>query len=336
MKKRQVGKTRIRVSEVGLGTATFGGVYAPVSQGEATEAVQAALKLGVTYIDTAPLYGYGQAELYLGEALAGVPRGRFVVSTKVGRVLDPIPAEEDAGRKGKGAFYLSTAPFKARDDYTRDGILRSFHSSLERLRLERVEIVYIHYGDITEANTRRILDEAYPAVADLRRQGLVDCIGMGMDFAEPLVRFAKEAEFDIFMLAGRYTLLDTTALDELFPLCQKKGVSVALAAPYSSGILASNDPDFIGAKYWYKDAPPEVLEKARRIKAVCDAHGVPMKAAALQFGLAHPVVAATVPGARSGVEVAENVRMAQVRIPKALWRDLAAEGLIPASAPTPV
>jgi D-threo-aldose 1-dehydrogenase len=245
-----------------------------------------------------------------------------------------VSAEEHAGRKGKDAFYLSTAPFKPRDDYTREGILRSFHSSLERLRLERVEIVYIHYGDIKEANTRRILDEAYPALADLRRQGLLGCIGMGMDFAEPLVRLAREAEFDIFMLAGRYTLLDTTALDELFPLCEKQGISVALAAPYSSGILASDDLSK-GAKYWYKDAPPEVLERARRIKAVCDAHGVAMKAAALQFGLGHPVVAATVPGARNGAEVAENVRMAQVGIPKGLWRDLKAEGLVPTTAPTP-
>jgi len=334
MNTRRVGKTRVRVSEVGLGTATFGGVYAPVSQEEATEAVEAALKLGVTYIDTAPLYGYGLAELYLGEALAGVRRDRFVVSTKVGRVLDPIAAEEQARRKEKEAFFLSTAPFKVRDDYTREGILRTFHSSLERLQLERVEIAYIHYGDITDANTRRIVEEAYPAVADLRRQGLVDCIGMGMDHAAPLARFAREAEFDIFMVAGRYTLLDTTALDELFPLCEKKGISVALAAPYSSGILASNDLSK-EAKYWYKDAPPEVLERARAIKAVCDAHGVPMKAAALQFGLGHPVVAATAPGARNGAEAAENVRMAEARIPRALWAELAAEGLIPAGAPIP-
>lgn len=326
---RPIGNTDIRVSKIGLGTVSFGGLYSPTTQDMANEAVHTCLDSGVNYFDTAPLYGYGEAEKRLGVALQGIRRDQYVVSTKVGRVLDPISEEANAKRND---WFVNPAAFEPRDDYTRDGIIRSFESSLERLQLDHVDIVYVHYGQISSENTSRIIDESYPVLADLRSQGVVKAIGMGMDLADPLVHIASQAHFDVFMLAFRYNLLDWSALDELLPLCQKNNVSVVIAAPYTGGILAMDDLSK-SPKYMYRDAPPEIIAQAQRIKNVCDHHGVPMRAVALQFGLGHPAVASTVPGGRNGDEVRDNVHRVEMDIPDALWDELADEGLLPTNVP---
>ena len=266
--------------------APFGGLPGEDAERIAVESIELGLRLGIRYFDTAPLYGVGGSERYYSNALAGVPRDSYALSTKVGRVLDTI-----ASNAGGGANRPS---LEAVFDFSRDGVLRSIEESLRRLKLDRVDILLIHDPD---DHHEQALNEAFPALAELRSQGVIKAIGAGMNYWEPLARFAKEADFDCFILAGRYTLLDQSGLIELLPLCEERHVSVILGGPYNSGILASDlEP---GTTYFYREAPQETLERAREIKAICDRHGVPLKAAALQFGLAHPAVAATIPGARS-------------------------------------
>ena len=216
-------------------------------------------------------------------------------------------------------------------------MLRSLEESLQRLSLDRVDIALIHDLDRASADDpvqwRRAVEEAYPALDDLRSQGVVKAIGAGLNESEPLVRLAQEGDFDCFLLAGRYTLLDQSGLSELLPLCEERRISIILGGPYNSGILASDLSP--GATYFYGKAPPDVLGRARRLKAACDRFDVPLKAAALQFGLAHPAVAATIPGARSPAEVEENVRMAAHHIPHELWDELRGQRLIPDDAPVP-
>ena len=331
MRTTAIGDTGVELTELGIGTAPHGGLYSVVTEEMAVGAVHAALEVGCNYIDTAPLYGYGRAEMYLSTALSDVHPDRYVVSTKIGRVLDPIDpavAEEDK-------FFLNPAPNTFHWDFSRDGVLRSLEDSLDRLKLDRVDVLYIH---MFPESYDEVLTTAYPAVRELKDEGAVRAIGVGIDFVGPLVEFLRiGAEFDLFMLAGRYTLLETSALDDLLPMCQEAGVFLTLAGPYNSGILAAGLGDELvpGAKYGYEDAPADVLERARRIKAVCDRHRVPLKAAALQFGTAHPAVAATVPGARSRREAIENAEMVDLPIPADLWSELKSEGLIPDSAPTP-
>ena len=221
-------------------------------------------------------------------------------------------------------------PFDVVFDFSRDGVLRSVEESLERLGLGRLDIALIHDPD---DHWEQAVTEAYPTLAELRSQGVVGAIGAGMNQWEMPARFAREGDFDCFLLAGRYTLLDHSGLLELLPMCEEKQISIILGGPYNSGVLASDlGPD---TTYFYQRTPPEVLETAKQIKAVCDRHGVPLKAAALQFGLAHPAVAATIPGPRTPAEVEENVEMAGFETPADMWDELKAEGLIPAEAPVP-
>jgi D-threo-aldose 1-dehydrogenase len=309
---------------MGLGGAPLGGLFAEVGDDVATGLVLRAHELGVRYFDTAPLYGSGNSERRYARALAQIPRDEFVLSTKVGRVLEPVGEAPDSGP------YVNVPPVAPVFDFSRDGVLRSLEESLQRLGLDRVDIAYIHDPD---DHYEQAIGEAYPALAELRSQGVVKAIGAGMNQWEMPARFAREGDFDCFLLAGRYTLLDQSALAELLPLCQEKGISIVIGGPYNSGILASDLSP--GATFDYVAAPPRLLEKARRINAVCDRHDVPLKAAALQFGLAHPVVAATIPGARSVAEVEENLAMAAYPISSQLWEELRAERLIPEEAPPP-
>ena len=320
----EIGNTGLRVTRLGMGGAPFGGNAAEVTEEAAREAVDRALGLGVRYFDTAPLYGIGKSEGFFGRALSDVDRGSFVLSTKIGRILYPI----DEPRKDSD--WANPPPFDWRFDYSRDGVLRSLEDSLRRLDLDQVDILLIHDA---EDHLEQAIGEAYPALHDLRSQGVVRAIGAGMNFCEPLARLAREGDFDCFLLAGRYTLLEQSGLTELLPLCLEKGISIIMGGPYNSGILSSDlGPD---TTYFYEPTPPEVLETARRMKAVCDRHGVPLKAAALQFCMAHPAVASTIPGAQSAAEVEENFRMAGWDIPSDTWQELRAEGLIPEEAPTP-
>ena len=320
----EIGSTGLRVSRVGLGGAPLAGLYTDVGTSAAVETILLTHELGVRYFDTAPLYGSGRSESCFGEALSQIPRHQFVLSTKVGHVLEPVDEPPDS------EHFANLPSLELVFDFSRDGVMRSVEESLQRLNLDSVDMLLIHDPD---DHYEQALDQAVPTLADLRSQGVVKAIGAGMNQWDMEARFAREADFDCFLLAGRYTLLDQTGLEELLPLCEQKGISIILGGPYNSGILAS---DLAGdATFNYLPAPQEILEKARRIKAVCDTHDVPLKAAALQFGLAHPAVAATIPGARSVSEVKENLKMASHPIPLALWKELRGEGLIHENAPIP-
>ena len=320
--KTEIGSTGLRITRLGIGGAPIGSLFRTVSDDDAVATVRRGLELGLNYVDTAPLYGHGVSETRLGRALLDIPRDSFILSTKVGRVLNPVDVTPSS------PHFQSLPKMEPVFDYSRDGILRSLEESLKRLNLDRVDIAYIHDAD---DHWEQAIGEAYPTLADLRSQGVVQAIGVGMNQWEMEARFAREGDFDCFLLAGRYTLLDQSGLAELMPVCLERNVSLVLGGPYNSGILASD----LGPQttYNYEVAPPEIIDRARKIKAACDRHAVPLKAAALQFGLLHPTVAATIPGARSVAEVEENFRMAGHPIPADLWAELKHEGLIDPLAP---
>ena len=322
---RNIGTTDVQVTRLGLGGAPLGGLFTPVGAQTAADTVTRGYELGIRFFDTAPLYGRGKSERFYGEGLGDFDRNSYTLSSKVGRVLNP-----NESATGEDDIYVEVPPYDVVFDFSRDGVLRSIEESIERLELERLDIVLIHDPD---DHWEQAIGEAYPTLAELRSQGVVGAIGAGMNQWEMPARFAREGDFDCFLLAGRYTLLDHSGLVDLLPLCESKQISVILGGPYNSGVLASDlGPD---TTYFYQRTPPEVLETAKRIKAVCDSHEVPLKAAALQFGLAHPAVAATIPGPRTPAEVEENMAMAGFEIPAGLWSDLKSEGLIPSEAPTP-
>lgn len=320
----EIRNTGVEVTRVGLGGAPLGGLFTDVGIEAAAATVLKAHELGVRYFDTAPLYGSGRSELAYAEALRHLDRDSFVISTKVGRVLVPVESSPESEQ------FVNLPAMEPVFDFSRDGIHRSLEDSLERLGLDRIDIALIHDPD---DHFQMAIGEAYPALADLRSQGVIGAIGAGMNQWQMLAKLAREGDFDCFLLAGRYTLLDTSSLAELLPLCAEKSIGIILGGPYNSGILASDLST--SATYDYMAAPPDILEQARSIKAVCDRHEVPLKAAALQFGLAHPAVASTIPGARSTAEVAENLEMAALPIPADLWAELREEGLIPRDAPVP-
>jgi len=330
---RLVGRNRVPVSVLGLGCGPFGNLLAEVADSALRETVAAARGAGVRHVDTAPFYGHGLSEHRLGECLRGVPRDSYVLSTKVGRLLKP-----DATARTPGPF-ASTAPFDIVYDYSHDGTLRSLDDSLQRLGLARVDIAYIHdvnpkwAGDALEARYRQSMEGAYRALDRLRSEGVIRAIGVGVNDVDMLLRFASDGDFDVFMLAGRYTLLDTTALPALLPRCIERGIAITLAAPLASGILATGAVP--GAKFWYVDAPPDVMERVRRIEAVCARHRTPLRAVSLQFPLAHPALASVVVGMRNANEVVENAAAMRHAIPSDLWLELRAEGLIDPAAPLP-
>lgn len=306
----QVGQTSLRVTIMGLGTGPLSGLYRSISQEQASEIVHYALDNGIRFIDTAPYYGSGLSEHYLGVALAHVPRSSYVLATKVGRLITP---------EGKATF-----------DFTRDGILRSIEASLKRLHLDYIDILHIHDPD---QYYREALDTAFPALAELRSQGMVKAIGAGMNQWQMLTDFARHADFNCFLLAGRYTLLEQGALDEFLPLCQTKGISVFLGGIYNSGILATGAKP--GARYNYQDASPEILERVQRFEAVCIRYGVPLYVAALQFPLAHPAVTALIVGTEYENKIAMNLQALHTPIPAELWTALQEEGLLRKDAPIP-
>jgi len=322
---KNIGKTDVRVTRLGLGGAPLGRLSGDGGRAAAVATVRRAHELGIRFFDTAPLYGSGKSERFYGSGLADVDRDGYALSSKVGRVLDanaPSPTTAD--------IYSEAPPYDVRFDFSRDGVLRSVEESIERLGLDQIDIALIHDPD---DHWEQAINEAYPTLADLKSQGVVGAIGAGMNQWRMPARFAREGDFDCFLLAGRYTLLDHSGLEELLPLCAEKRIGVILGGPYNSGVLASD----LGADttYFYERTPPEVLETAKRIAAVCDRHGAPLKAAALQFGLAHPAVAATIPGPRNPAEVEENLAMAALDLPADLWGELKSERLIPQNAPTP-
>lgn len=325
--KAGIGRTELRVSRLGFGAVPLGGLYKDVSEDEAGATVRRALDLGINYFDTAPLYGFGKSEIRLGRELARCNRDSIVVATKVGYTLGP----ESEGH-GETIFhrFADVPPMSVTHDYSYDGIMRTFEGSLQRLNLAHVDILQIHDPD---DHWQEAIDIAYPALHQLRTEGVVRAIGVGMNQAEMLTRFAREGDFDCLLLAGRYTLIDHTGLRELLPLCERKGISIIIGGPYNSGILATGARP--GATFNYVDALPAVMEKVAAIETVCERHHVPLQAAALQFPLAHPAVAAVIPGARSVAEVEENARLVSLAIPNGFWQELQHLKLLPPEAPVP-
>ncbi|ACZ90860.1 aldo/keto reductase [Streptosporangium roseum] len=310
----------LSVSKYGFGAAPIGNLFTAVSDAEAGAAVDAAYDAGFRLFDTAPHYGLGLSERRLGAALAGRPRDSYALSTKVGRLLVPAPTGGPAGRDDQG--FDVPADLRRVWDFSRDGVRRSLEESLLRLGLDAVDIVLIHDPD---DHWEQAVSEAYPALAELRDQGVVKAVGVGMNQSEMLARFVRETGVDMVMLAGRHTLLDQSGEEELLPLCQERGVSVVAAGVFNSGLLATHDPS---GTYDYAPAPAPLLARARRIAAVCESHGATLPQAALAFPLRHPAVASVVVGARSAAEVARNAALTARPVPDDLWAELAAEDLI--------
>jgi len=318
-----LGRTTLTVTRFGLGTAPLGGLFEAVDETTGVGVIERAWDAGIRFFDTAPLYGHGLAEMRLGKVLTQKPRDEFTLASKVGRLLraDALP---EPGQSWRG-----TPPVNPVFDFSYDGVMRSFEESLGRLGLDRIDILHIHDPDNHYDDALR---GAYRALDRLRADGAIGAVSAGMNQAEMLTRFAREGDFDCFLLAGRYTLLDQIALKELLPECIKRGIAIIAGGVYNSGILA--DPKH-GAHYNYQTAPAELLERARRIRDVCARHDVPLKAAAVQFPLGHPAVACVVIGCRNAAQLDESLEMFALEIPPKLWRDLKAERLLPAHAPTP-
>lgn len=302
----RVGTAELTVTRLGLGCAPIGGLYEAVSDADALAVVDCAWENGLRFFDTAPLYGSGLSERRLGLALQGRPRDDYVLSTKVGRLLRSGTANP---------LFPDAPPLEPYFDFSYDAARRSLDESLERLSLDRVDIVFVHDPDdhFEEARTG-----AYRALQRLRDEGVVRAIGVGMNQSQLLARFARETDVDCLLLAGRYTLLDTQALDELLPLCLERGIAVVAGGVFNSGVLAGEP------RYDYEPAGNAVLARARRLADVCARWDVPLQAAAVQFPLGHPAVACVLAGCRSSAEVAEDVRLFELDLPEALWDDLRA------------
>ena len=324
--KRELGRTGIALTRLGLGGTAVGGLFRENTDEQGAAAVTAAYDLGIRYFDTAPFYGAGASERRFGLGLRDKDRSSYVLSSKAGRLLHP-----SAPGEGRPPNFELSEPYRAEFDFSGDAIRRSMEDSLERMGLDRIDILYVHDP---QGHWQQALDESYPAMDRLRSEGTVRAIGAGVNFSEICYLLLRSADFDCFLLAGRYSLMEQHPLAEFFPLCERKGTCIVIGGPYSSGILATGPVD--GAMYQYRPAPPDVRDQVVRIEAVCRAHDVPMAAAALQFPLHHPVVASVIPGGRTSEEVQRNIELMRVEIPPALWAALKDEGLLHKDAPVPV
>ena len=334
--KRPLGRTGLSVSVLGLGSAPLGDLYEVIPEARAEATVTAAWNQGVRLYDTAPLYGRGIAEHRFGHVLRQhwEHRDAFVLCTKVGRYLLP----EHRSKVDRSVFQ-GGLDFKLVTDYGYDGTMRAYEQSIQRLGMNRIDVMHIHDVDVQTWHDdypkrfKEAVAGAYKALDELRRAGDIKAVGVGVNEVQPLLDFAEAGDFDCFMLAGRYTLLQQGALDKLLPLCEARGIGILTAGPFNSGILATGAVP--GAKYNYKPAPQDVLDRVAKMEAVCKRHGVPLAAAAVQFPLAHPAVAAMIPGAVRPEEVEANIRLIETPIPAALWQELRQEKLIREDAPIP-
>ncbi len=331
MRADQSWAQRLAASPLGIGGAPLGNLFAAVADDAAVALVRHAYARGIRYFDTAPHYGHGLSEHRFGAALRGVPRDEFVLSSKVGRILT---AATGAPRDQHG--FVEVLPFVQHWDYSYDGTLRSIEDSLQRLGQARLDLVFIHdvardaHGDAQPQRFREAMKGAVPALARLKAEGAIAGFGLGVNDWQVCVDALAHADLDVLLLAGRYTLLDQTALPVLLPLCARRDVRVVIGGPFNSGILATGTRS-AGARTLYFDYAPassEIVARATAIEDVCAAHGVPLKAAALQFPRAHPAVACVLSGARSIAELDENLALAAQPIPDAFWRDLRAAGLV--------
>lgn len=324
---RQIPKCPIQPTEISLGCAQLGNLYTAITDDQAHATVDAAWDQGIRYFDTAPHYGLGLSERRLGAALAGRPRKEYLLSTKVGRLLEPINAPGERDNVG----FDVPATHKRVWDFSRDGVMRSLEESLERLGVDSVDIAYLHDPD---EHPREALEGAYPALEELRTQGTVVAIGAGMNQTAMLANFARLTDMDVFMLAGRYTLLEQSALDDLLPICEERGIGVVAAGVFNSGLLSRPAPPD-DAKYNYVDAPDELIVRARKIAEICQRHGTSLPALALKFPLAHPSVVSVCVGSRSPIQIEANVDLYRSRVPHAAWVELRDDGFLRPDAPLP-
>jgi D-threo-aldose 1-dehydrogenase len=322
----RLGNSSIRISRIGFGGAGLGNLFTPVTDREAKRTLDRAWEGGIRYVDTAPHYGLGLSERRIGEALRERPRAEYVVSTKVGRILEPIGDHAALDTEG----FAVTAAHRRLWDFTANGVRRSIHESLERLGLDRIDMVYLHDPD---NHADEAFGAAYPELERLRAQGVVGAIGSAMNETSMLTRFVRETDVDAVLLAGRYTLLDQRGLADLLPEAARRGVSVVIGGVFNSGQRADPRPD---ATFDYTTAPPPLVERALRIKAICERHAVPLRAAALAFPFGHPAVASVLVGPKSVTELEDTARMLQIPIPHPLWDDLKAHGLLAPGIPVPV
>jgi D-threo-aldose 1-dehydrogenase len=332
---RPLGRSGLTVSILGFGGAPLGDLYDLLDDEIALRSVATAADLGVTLFDVAPLYGRGLAEHRFGTVLKRLPRASFVLSTKVGRWLKPAPGGPRSPSRYRGG--LSFDPVI---DYSYDGTMRAFEQSLQRLAVPSIDIALIHDVDVwthgkdaIEARFREAMDGAYRALDELRRAKVVKAIGVGVNESAMCVRFANAGDIDAVLLAGRYSLLEQPALADFLPLAEQKGIGVMLGGVFNSGILASGA--VVGAKYNYRPAPDDVLDRVKRIERVCASHGVALPVAAMHFALGHPAVASLVIGAVTPAEVTRNVAALTARVPASLWSDLKREDLLDTHAPVP-
>lgn len=333
---RVVGRTGVAVTQLGLGGASYGELFHRVPEPEAFGAIQAAWDGGVRYFDTAPWYGRGLSELRTGSGLRDHPRDEYVLSTKVGRWLRPRQ-EPDFDRSP----WLGGLPFEVVFDYTYDGIMRAYEQSQQRLGLARYDLAVIHDLDHGyhpsvvrfEGFLAQLATSGWRAISELRDGGLIRGVGAGINYLGHIPRLLDIAPLDFFLIAMPYTLLNQQVLDEEFPRCVDQGVGFVIGAPYQSGILATGPRP--GANADYGPASQELSERVGKIQAVCERHGVPLAAAALQFPLGHPSVASVIPGARNATQVERNLEVFRVSIPADMWAELKHEGLLRADAPVP-
>ena len=328
---------QVRLPSLGLGAAAIGNLYRPMADADAVDTVAAALENGIAYIDTAPHYGFGLSESRVGAALHALdPEGKAAISTKVGRLLKPV-AEAAGIRHG----FAEAAPYEPVFDYGYGAVMRSFEESRQRLGRRHIDLLLAHdlgrgtHGAAHGHHYRTFFEGGYRAMWDLREAGEVGAIGLGVNEWQICEEAMRDGEFDVFLLAGRYTLLEQSALDSFLPACAARGIEIVIGGPYNSGILAEGTKGPGPYHFNYEPAPGAIIERVRRIEAVCDAFSVPLAAAALQFPLAHPQVVSVIPGMAGRAQVAATMTLIDTEIPAAFWSALRDEGLLHPAAPTP-
>lgn len=332
--KNKFGRVDLEVTAFGFGTAPIGNIFREIDEETSDAMFQKSWDTGVRYFDTAPMYGHGLAELRTGQSLRWKNRDDFVLSSKVGRRL--VPAKRSTI---DFTPWNNAAPFVMEFDYTYDGTMRAFEDSLQRMALERMDICFIHdidvftRGDEQPEVFKQAMDGCWKALESLRDQGVVKAIGVGVNEWEVCHEALKQRDVDCFLLAGRYTLLEQDALNEFLPLCEERGAAVVVGGGFNSGILATGAVD--GAKYNYAPAPEDIMDKVRKIEAVCKDHNVPLPAAALQFVVAHPAVPSFIAGTRTVEQLTQNLEWFSHPIPAAFWSELKSKGLLREDAPTP-
>lgn len=324
---------RFSLTALGVGVSAFGGLYKPYPEDAALELLDCTFRHGIDYLDVAPWYGYGLAEERLGKNLKNRDRSSFRLSTKVGRLLrEDAPVHPSQLDQHGELFFKTTSKLNVVYDYSYDGFMRSLEQSLKRLNLDRIDILYIHDPDTVGATTKEVMDGGYKALHELREQGVIAAFGVGMNQTAQMLEFALAGDFDIFLLAGRYTLLEQGALDQLLPTCLKRKISISIGGVFNSGILANPR----AGMFDYAPADPKIIERALAIESICSGFNVPLKAAAIQFPAAHPAVINTLVGTGSAARLEENIQLFEQPIPVECWAELKAQGFIREDAPVPM